>query len=129
MNKFLYIHFFVNLYSLIPVPDLHIEGSLSAIHVMLDKPQLDLVKGLINMNLGEGIEDFEKPSTVIRDPIAPVRVEGGGGEGGRERGRVGGWVGIPIAHSVYIIILKEESKCLEGFEPTISSLLGWHSTH
>ena len=60
-----------------PVPDLHIEGSLSAIHVMLDKSQLELVKGLVDMNLGEGIEDFEKPSTVIRDPIAPV-------SGGRE---------------------------------------------
>ena len=63
-----------------PVPDLHIEGSLSAIHVMLDKPQLELVKGLLDMNLGEGIEDFEKPSTVIRDPIAAVSK-------GRERGR------------------------------------------
>lgn len=55
-----------------PVPDLHIEGTLSAIHVLLDKTQLELVKGLLAMNLGETIEDFEKPSTVIRDPIAPV---------------------------------------------------------
>ena len=39
---------------------------------MLDKTQLELVKGLLAMNLGETIEDFEKPSTVIRDPIAPV---------------------------------------------------------
>ena len=39
---------------------------------MLDKPQLELIKGLIDMNLGEDIEEFEKPSTVIRDPIAPV---------------------------------------------------------
>ena len=65
-----------------PVPDLHIEGSLSAIHVMLDKPQLDLLKGLVGMNLGEGIEDFEKPSTVIRDPIAAVS----GGKEGRRMG-------------------------------------------
>ena len=56
------------------VPDIHIEGTLEAIHVMLDKPQLELVKGLIDMNLGEGIEEFEKPSTVIRDPIAQVSV-------------------------------------------------------
>ena len=54
------------------VPDLHIEGTLSAIHVMLDKSELELVKGLLAMNLGETVEDFEKPSTVIRDPIAPV---------------------------------------------------------
>lgn len=40
---------------------------------MLDKPQLELIKGLIDMNLGEPIEEFEKPSTVIRDPIAQVR--------------------------------------------------------
>lgn len=39
---------------------------------MLDKPQLELIKGLIDMNLGEGIEEFEKPSTVIRDPILQV---------------------------------------------------------
>ena len=42
--------------------------------MMLDKSQLELVKGLIDMNLGEGIEDFEKPSTVIRDPVAQVCV-------------------------------------------------------
>ena len=54
------------------VPDLHIEGMLEAIHALLDKPQLELIKGLIDMNLGEPIEEFEKPSTVIRDPIAQV---------------------------------------------------------
>ena len=54
------------------MPDLHIEGTLQAIHVMLDKPQLELIKGLVEMNLGENIEDFEKPSTVIRDPVAQV---------------------------------------------------------
>ena len=60
------------LFHLPSVPDFRIEGTLAAIHVMLDKPQLELVKGLIEMNLGEGIEEFEKPSTVIRDPIAQV---------------------------------------------------------
>jgi hypothetical protein len=59
------------------VPDLHIEGALQAIHVMLDKSQLELIKGLVEMNLGETIDEFEKPSTVIRDPIGQVR--GGGG--------------------------------------------------
>ena len=54
------------------VPDLHIEGTLEAIHAMLDKPQLETIKGLIDLNLGEPIEDFEKPSTVIRDPVAQV---------------------------------------------------------
>ena len=56
------------------VPDLHIVGSLQAIHVMLDKPQLELIKGLVEMNLGETINEFEKPSSVIRDPIAQVSI-------------------------------------------------------
>lgn len=51
---------------------MQIVGTLTAIHVMLDKPQLELIKGLIDMNLGEGVEDFEKPSSVIHDPIAQV---------------------------------------------------------
>lgn len=59
--------------SLSTVPDLHIEGTLQAIHVMLDKSQLELIKGLVEMNLGETIDEFEKPSTVIRDPVAQVR--------------------------------------------------------
>ena len=65
------LHMYVHVMSL-AVPDLHIQGSLQAIHVMLDKPQLELIKGLVEMNLGETIEEFEKPSTVIRDPIAQV---------------------------------------------------------
>ncbi len=56
----------------LPVPDLHIEGTLEAIHVMLDKSQLELVKGLLDLNLGEGVEEFEKPSTVILDPVHQV---------------------------------------------------------
>lgn len=70
------------------VPDLHVEGTLQAIHVMLDKSQLELIKGLVEMNLGETIEEFEKPSTVIRDPVAQVRGEGWEGRAGGERGRV-----------------------------------------
>ena len=61
-------------YFLLSVPDFHVEGKLEAIHVLLDKPQLELIKGLIEMNLGESIEEFEKPSTVIHDPIAQVCV-------------------------------------------------------
>ena len=54
------------------VPDIHIDGTLSAVHLMLDKRQLEIIKGLIDMNLGEQIEEFEKPSSVIRDPVAQV---------------------------------------------------------
>lgn len=63
---------YILLYFFPSVPDLHIVGTLQAIHVMLDKPQLELIKGLVEMNLGEGIDEFEKPSTVIRDPIGQV---------------------------------------------------------
>jgi len=40
---------------------------------MLDKRQLELVKGLLDMNLGEDIEEFEKPSTLIHDPVLQVQ--------------------------------------------------------
>ena len=39
---------------------------------MLDKRQLDTIKGLIDMNLGETVEEFEKESSVIQDPVAQV---------------------------------------------------------
>lgn len=55
------------------VPDISIDGCLSATHVMLDKMQLELIKGLLAMNLGEDIEEFEKPSTLIHDPVSQVR--------------------------------------------------------
>lgn len=54
------------------VPDISIDGCLSVTHVMLDKMQLELVKGLLAMNLGEDIEEFEKPSTLIHDPVSQV---------------------------------------------------------
>lgn len=58
------------------VPEFQVEGRLEAIHVLLDKGQLETIKGLVEMNLGEGIEEFEKPSSVIHDPIAEVRARG-----------------------------------------------------
>ena len=67
----------VHIASPLLVPDIHIDGTLSAVHLMLDKRQLDTIKGLIDMNLGEGIEEFEKPSSVILDPVAQVRVFSG----------------------------------------------------
>ena len=70
----MYIYIYIFFFFFYIVPDLHIEGSLEAIHAMLDKPQLEVIKGLIDMNLGEPVEEFEKPSTVIRDPIAQVHV-------------------------------------------------------
>ncbi len=63
------ISVYINYYT---VPDIHIDGTLSAVHLMLDKRQLEIIKGLIDMNLGEEIDEFEKPSTVIHDPIAQV---------------------------------------------------------
>ena len=55
------------------MPDISIDGCLSVTHVMLDKMQLELVKGLLAMNLGEDIEEFEKPSTIIHDPVSQVK--------------------------------------------------------
>ena len=43
---------------------------------MLDKLQLDLIKGLLDKNLGEYIEPFETPNAVIKDPIAQVHGHG-----------------------------------------------------
>ncbi len=57
---------------LFSVPDIHIDGVLLAVHLMLDKRQLDIIKGIIDMNLGEDIDEFEKPSTVIHDPVSQV---------------------------------------------------------
>lgn len=56
------------------VPDIHITGTLLAVHLMLDKRQLEIIKGLVDMNLGEQIDEFEKPSSVIHDPVAQVTV-------------------------------------------------------
>ena len=58
------------------VPDLLVDGVLQKTHVLLDKQQLELVKGLIDKNLGEPIEQFETPNTVIKDPVGPVSVCG-----------------------------------------------------
>ena len=58
---------------LFSVPDIHIDGVLLAVHLMLDKRQLEIIKGIIDMNLGEDIDEFEKPSTVIHDPVSQVR--------------------------------------------------------
>lgn len=55
------------------VPDISVDGCLSVTHIMLDKRQLELVKGLLDMNLGEDIEEFEKPSTLIHDPVLQVQ--------------------------------------------------------
>jgi len=57
-----------------PVPDISVDGCLSVTHIMLDKRQLELVKGLLDMNLGEDIEEFEKPSTLIHDPVLQVAI-------------------------------------------------------
>ena len=56
------------------VPDLLVDGVLKATHGMLDKGQLELIKGLVDKNLGEPIEQFETPSSVIKDPVALVCV-------------------------------------------------------
>ena len=65
---------FQSYFAPIPVPDLLVDGVLQKTQVLLDKQQLELIKGLLDKNLGEPIEQFETPNTVIKDPVDPVSV-------------------------------------------------------
>jgi vacuolar protein sorting-associated protein 13D len=55
------------------VPEFLIAGELSSVHILVDQFQLALIKDLLDHNLGEPLEEFERPESVIRDPvIAPI---------------------------------------------------------
>ncbi|KAM4015734.1 LOW QUALITY PROTEIN: intermembrane lipid transfer protein VPS13D [Anomaloglossus baeobatrachus] len=49
------------------VPDMSIHGSLSSVHCSLDLRKYKLIKGLLENNLGEPIEDFMRPYD-LQDP-------------------------------------------------------------
>eukprot|EP00794_Sanderia_malayensis_P015340 gene15340-16917_t len=51
------------------VPDMTIAGSLSSIFVTLDLAQFGLIMGMLGDNLGEPCEQFERPSSVLIDPL------------------------------------------------------------
>ena len=56
------------------VPEFLIAGELSSVHILVDQFQLALIKDLLDHNLGEPLEEFERPESVIRDPVIPVSI-------------------------------------------------------
>ncbi|KAI6653552.1 vacuolar protein sorting-associated protein 13D [Oopsacas minuta] len=51
------------------VPNFRFEIYISDSHCMLDKKQMDAFKTFLGKNLGEDLGEFERPTSVIRDPI------------------------------------------------------------
>ncbi|XP_068096572.1 intermembrane lipid transfer protein VPS13D isoform X2 [Hyperolius riggenbachi] len=49
------------------VPDMSIHGSLSSVHCSMDLSKYKLIKGLLENNLGEPVEDFMRPYD-LQDP-------------------------------------------------------------
>ncbi|XP_013405463.1 vacuolar protein sorting-associated protein 13D-like isoform X2 [Lingula anatina] len=51
------------------VPDFNINGTLSSVHCSIDVNQYKLVRGLLDHNLGEAVEEFKRPLlTEMQDP-------------------------------------------------------------
>lgn len=49
-----------------------ISGILSSVHIYLDLSQYSLIMGMLGENLGEQLESFDAPSTVLIDPLVMV---------------------------------------------------------
>lgn len=49
------------------VPDMSIHGSLSSVHCSLDLERYQLIRGLLEHNLGEPVEEFLRPYN-LQDP-------------------------------------------------------------
>ncbi|KAK3518898.1 hypothetical protein QTP70_014935, partial [Hemibagrus guttatus] len=56
------------------VPDMSIHGSLSSVHCSLDLQRYQLVRGLLEQNLGEPVEEFLRPYN-LQDPSTYVGCE------------------------------------------------------
>lgn len=56
------------------VPDTSIHGSLSSVHCSLDMEHYQLIRGLLENNLGEPVEDFLRPYN-LQDPSTYVRTQ------------------------------------------------------
>lgn len=54
------------------VPDMSIHGSLSSVHCSLTLEHYQLIRGLLENNLGEPVEDFLRPYN-LQDPSTYVR--------------------------------------------------------
>ena len=63
------LYIYVCLFS---VPDMTISGKLSSIYITLDLAQFGLIMGMLGENLGEQCEQFERPSSVLVDPLQEV---------------------------------------------------------
>lgn len=54
------------------VPDMSVHGSLSSVHCSLSLEHYQLIRGLLENNLGEPVEDFLRPYN-LQDPSTYVR--------------------------------------------------------
>jgi len=55
------------------VPDVRVQGALSSVYCCLDIAQYKLIRGLLDHNLGEKIENFKKELlTHMQDPKIQV---------------------------------------------------------
>lgn len=54
------------------VPDVSIHGILSSVHISLDSEHYKLIRGLLEKNLGEPVEEFLRPYN-LQDPSIHVR--------------------------------------------------------
>ena len=51
------------------VPDFCVDGTLSSVHASIDVNQYKLVKGLLEHNFGESLEEFQRPMMAhLQDP-------------------------------------------------------------
>ncbi|XP_048580764.1 intermembrane lipid transfer protein VPS13D isoform X3 [Nematostella vectensis] len=53
------------------VPDFLFSGRLSSVSAGLDYSQYCLILGLLGENFGEELEEFERPSSYLHDPLGP----------------------------------------------------------
>ena len=57
------------------VPDFCIDGTLSSVHASIDVNQYKLIKGLLEHNFGEELEEFQRPMMAhLQDPKIQVNV-------------------------------------------------------
>ena len=68
----IYARIFKYIIYILLVPDMTIAGSLSSVHICLDLAQFSLIMGMLGENLGEQVEQFEKPSSYLIDPLELV---------------------------------------------------------
>ena len=70
LTGFYFIHFLS--FCVIVVPDFNFAGRLSSLCASLDYSQYCFIVGMLSENLGEPLEEFERPSSVIQDPLGKV---------------------------------------------------------